>query len=103
MRMNGRAPTMKSTRSLTVAPNSDMTPRAAARAMASQVSRRNFVRQYQTRRRETMSSSTSSRPAPYSDARGISRCDRTSMNPRNAITNPNVASSAQPTGQSCWT
>ena len=52
----------------------------------SQNSRRNFVRQYQTRRRATMSSSTSSWPAPYRLARGMSLWARTSTKPRKAMT-----------------
>ncbi len=64
MRMNGSAWTMKSPTSETAMPNSDIAPYTNAARMARYVRRRNFVRQYQTRRRETMSSSTSSRPAP---------------------------------------
>ena len=71
--------------------------------IASQKRWRNFVRQYQTRRRETMSSSTSSRPAPYMLARGMRRCASTSRKPRNAMMKTNVPTSAQMSGQSCCT
>ena len=66
------------------------------------VQRRHFVRQYQTRRRATTSSSSSGFSAPYSDARGMYLCASTSTRPRNAITVRKVTSSAQPSDQSCW-
>ena len=94
---------MKLPTSLIVMPKTDRKTSARATMIASQNSFLNFARQYQTRRRETMSSSTSSRPAPYMLARGIKRCASTSMKPRNMITKTKVPTSAQKSGQSCWT
>src|SRR6476661_5207120 len=69
MSSSGSAATMKLEMSWIDIPKIDMKASARPTTIASQKRWRNFVRQYQTRRRETMSSSTSSRPAPYMLAR----------------------------------